>query len=137
MTRLEKINEFLHQKGVDKEITLVKGKDYFYFTGGITSTWYQTGVYVKDSFQLSFVEWLNEYRQLSGVFEKREEEIMDEMDKKIDLLEESAGKDQMFTMKAKNKEGKDKMLLCIKNEQNDILPIAEMIEGNPYEQYTF
>jgi len=60
------------------------------------------------------------------------------VDMKMDSLEFAVLNDpeqSLFTMKAKNRKGEEKTLLCIRNDEDTFLPIAEMIVGDPYGQY--
>ena len=62
---LAKLNKFLRDNGMPDAIELVKGKGYFYFTGGETVTWHTTTVLVTRSDALTPTEWLSEFNRLA------------------------------------------------------------------------
>ena len=62
---LRQVNQYLWKNGMPKNLELVKGRGYFYFRGGNTPRWPQTGVYVYKLADLSLKDWLREYKNLA------------------------------------------------------------------------
>lgn len=61
---LKAVNLALIKSGASEE--LVKGKDYFYFSGGDTPEWDGTIVYVPRLNDLTLDEWVDEWRSRHG-----------------------------------------------------------------------
>lgn len=64
MLTLKKVNKHLHENGMPEDIELVKGEGYYYFAGGNTYAWKETGVYVYRLNHLSLEGYLDAYNEL-------------------------------------------------------------------------
>lgn len=64
MLTLSQINKELKKRGIKEE--LVRGKGYFYFTGGEAHTWVGTSIYVYNVRDLTMQMVLDEYETLSA-----------------------------------------------------------------------
>ena len=60
--RVAQVNAALKARGVDER--LIRGRGYFYFWKGETSSWPSSSVYINDADLLTVEEWLAEYDQL-------------------------------------------------------------------------
>lgn len=58
---LKAINKALKEKGYSTE--LVRGNDYFYFTGEEASRFFFSGVYVARLNELTLEQWVQEYEE--------------------------------------------------------------------------
>lgn len=65
MTTVKKVNAELQKRGLLEK--LVKGKGYYYFTGGDSHTWKTSGVYVSSVNQMTLSEWVEERNHLASV----------------------------------------------------------------------
>ena len=65
MTTVKKVNAELQKQGLLEK--LVKGKGYYYFTGGTSHTWKTSGVYVSSVNQMTLSEWVEERNHLASV----------------------------------------------------------------------
>lgn len=57
------VNARLAARGVAER--LVRGKDYYYFSGGTSESWFTSSVYVARVSDLSIDSWMAEYDRLS------------------------------------------------------------------------
>ena len=69
---MRQVNRYLHQHGVPKDVELVRGRGYYYFVGGDTAGWSQSGVYVYHLDELTLDAWLDEYETRQKAYEKEE-----------------------------------------------------------------
>jgi hypothetical protein len=67
-TTLKQVNHALAVEG--KPERLVRGKGYFYFTGGTAAQWHQSGVYVYRLGELTVIEWLRERDRLESDWQR-------------------------------------------------------------------
>ena len=72
VNHIGRLNRLLHKVGVPEDVTLRRGKDYFYFTGGSTAGWYSSGVYAYRLTDLTVGQWAREYVTLSSQNETEE-----------------------------------------------------------------
>lgn len=69
---LTELNKWFHANGVPEEVSLVRGRNYFYFTGGDTSKWDTSAVAEYRLSNLTFRRWLREYEILRDANADRE-----------------------------------------------------------------
>ena len=61
------VNAYLKSKGIKEELVYNNLESYFYFYGGDSSGWYQSGVYnIPKVNQATFKEWHLEYLRLKN-----------------------------------------------------------------------
>lgn len=65
MLTLKQVNKALKDKGYEAE--LIKGKNYFYFTGNSINCAVSASVMVNSINQLSLNEWVKEYEGLMSI----------------------------------------------------------------------
>jgi len=61
--RVTDVNRMLREKGYP-EYKLARGRGYFYFYGGDTSSWHNTGVYVFSLSDLTLQGWFQAFKDL-------------------------------------------------------------------------
>ena len=61
--RCVRVTSYIRQKTGDKDVELVRGKDYFYFAGGKADHFNSQGVYVSHLGQLTPDQWVAEYNR--------------------------------------------------------------------------
>jgi len=64
------VNRFLWKNGMPKDVQLRKGRGYYYFSGGDTAGWFQSGVYVFRIDDFTYEGWLGKYEQKVEDYEK-------------------------------------------------------------------
>lgn len=68
-TTAKQVTLFLRREfGMAEDIELVKGKGYFYFSGGNAPLWGDTSVCVYRLTELTLGQWANEYNTLSSAY---------------------------------------------------------------------
>lgn len=62
-TNVRQVTKYLREMSGDKEVELVRGKGYLYFTGGKANNFAEQGVYACRLNEMTLYQWLQVYNQ--------------------------------------------------------------------------